>query len=95
MTIDNYIFEVAKEISLGKADLDYAFDNFLIKEEYEKCSVLKKMHYNDEISSEVDKINNILALLDRFDDNSIDKQRFIKELKEELSSFIITLKNKL
>jgi iron-sulfur cluster repair protein YtfE (RIC family) len=95
ISISNFIFTLIKYSRQCKCDLDFAFNIFLLEEEYEKCSVLKKLidnkYYDNDKQSNYKRILNVINKINEFDGDNEEMLHSGKELlklKRELMYFI-------
>ena len=91
LMIAGFIYVLTKCSKLCRCDLDYAFEVFLSREEYEKCSVLKELikmeYYDNDKNSNYESISAMINMINKFDDDSKDMFQFkikLLQLKKEL-----------
>ena len=98
----NFIFDIIRYDKVWKNDLDFAFEEFKIIEEYEKCTIIKELlelrYYDNRKRNNNESILDIERIIETISSgafffNEKDKEK-IKKLKQEIESFYKTVKEK-
>ncbi len=93
--IANFIFSLIKYNKICKLDLEFAYDIFIVNEEYERCSVIKELidmkYYDNTKQSELIKYLTIIERIETFDYQDEEMTFYGKKLlklKYELMNFM-------
>lgn len=70
--IANFIFNQIKYSMINKIDLDFAYNVFVMNEEYEKCSILKELvdmnYFDNENKSNYNTLIKIVKMIEKSED---------------------------